>query len=435
MFRGFPYKTQEELLGAAKELNLSLPWSQDVSNLSVPVKGKNFTLPNALCAQPMEGNDSTQEGAPTDFTLHRYRRLAAGGAGLIWLEAVAVCEEGRANPRQLMITPQTAPAFADLAKQTRIAAQEAGFPAPLLIVQLTHSGRNTHGTRIAASAHPVMNPHQKLPMDYPIIADDELLTVQKQFAAAAELLGQAGFDGVDIKCCHLYLLSELLGAKNRPGPYGGDWQGRSRMQIETTKAVIKAGGNDLVYAVRMNVCDAMTGGFCTDENLEPDFTEALDLSRTMANLGVTLLNTTMGTPYYNPHINRPYASHPQGEGYDPPEAPLRGVARLLSGNEAIQKALPDTVCVATGFSYLRQFAPYVAAGMVAEGSAKSVGFGREWLAYPDFAKDILSGGMEQKKCCVTCGLCTYLMRRGKAVGCPVRDKTYLPLLRQAQGKE
>lgn len=434
--KGFPFHSGDDVRRLADELGLTLPWSEDVSILAKPVAGQGFTLPNALCAQPMEGNDSTEDGAPTDLTIRRYAKLAAGGSGLIWLEAVAVSQEARANPRQLMLTRDNLPAYRRLAQAIYAAAEEAGWPRPLLIVQLTHSGRNTTQRRVAASAHPVMNPHQGLPMDYPLITDEELKAVQAQFADAAQMLREAGYDGVDIKCCHLYLFSELLGAATRPGPYGGDFEGRVRMELETAQAVRDAAGSDWVYAARMNAYDGMEGGFCTGEGLAPQYDEAVALAKRLQGMGVSLFNITMGTPYFNPHVNRPYASHPKGEGYDQPEPPLAGVIRLLEGCAVVQKAVPEAVCVATGFSYLRQFAPQVAAGLLEEGGARSVGFGRGWLAYPEYAKDILTTGrMDAKRCCVTCGYCTYLMRRGQPVGCPVRDEAYTPYLKAMKAKE
>ncbi len=147
-----------------KTAGVPLPWSDDITRLGRAVRGANFTLPNALCAQPMEGNDAGEDGAPTALTLRRYQRAAAGGSGLIWAEAVAISQSARANPRQLMITRENVSAFRRLAEETRKAAEGAGLPPPLLVMQLTHSGRNTTQRRIAASAHAVMNPHQRLPM-------------------------------------------------------------------------------------------------------------------------------------------------------------------------------------------------------------------------------------------------------------------------------
>jgi hypothetical protein len=138
-------------------------------------------------------------------------------------------------------------------------------------------------------------------------------------------------------------------------------------------------------------------------------------------MGVSLFNITMGTPYLNPHVNRPYNKG----GYVADEPPIAGVKRLLDGCRAAQQAAPDAACVATGFSYLGELAPKVAAALVKSGGARVAGFGRMAFAYPDFVKDIIEKGeMDKKKCCVTCSLCTKIMRGGGFVGCPVRDEAY-----------
>ncbi|HWT27552.1 MAG TPA: flavin oxidoreductase/NADH oxidase, partial [Mobilitalea sp.] len=134
-----------------------------------------------------------------------------------------------------------------------------------------------------------------------------------------------------------------------------------------------------------------------------------------------------GTPYYNPHINRPYDKG----GYIPPEHPLEGVARLIGGIGEIQKAYPDMAVVGTGYSWLRQFSANLGAGVLENGLATFIGFGREAFAYPDFAKDILSQGqMEKNKCCIACGKCAELLRAGEKAGCVVRDsELYAPIYR------
>ncbi len=407
-----------------------LPVSGDLSILKRSVAGANFLLPNPLVNQPMEGCDADPDGSPTELSFRRYARFAAGGTGLIWAEAIAVVPEGRGNPRHLWIHPENLESFRKLVQTVHRAAEEAGNPRPLFIAQLTHAGRNSTLGRVPATQHSVMDPHQGLEPGHPVISDEELLKLQDAYVNAAKLCREAGFDGVDVKCCHLYLFSELLGAYGREGAFGGTRDRRFRMTLETLEKVKKACGDDYVYASRMNGADCMTGGFDTDAELEPKYEESLLLARELTERGVTILNVTLGTPYYNPHINRPYASFPKGEGYPQPEPPIRGVKRLLTACSMVQQSCPDTVCVATGFSYLQHLAPYAAAGMAQAGLARAFGFGRQSFAYPDFARDILEkGAMEKSRSCVTCGLCTYLMRNGKHAGCPVRDAAqYRPYL-------
>lgn len=431
---GFPYKSIDDIYIENSGRKYPLPVAGDVSVLSSPVDGDGFTLANALAVQPMEGCDSDDSGAPTDWTIRRYRRFAAGGAGLIWMEAIAVTGESRANPHQLMITEDNLHSFRALIDEIKAAARQAGLPAPIVIAQLTHSGRFSRPvnakTPIRAWRSEVLDAHQELPDDWPIVSDAGLEALPAMYARATDLCMRAGFDGVDVKACHLYLLSELLGAFDRPAPYGGSYENRVSIYLRCVDASRDALGGGIL-AARINLYDGSAAGWGVGDGLELDLSEPLRLARDLAQRGVTLLNLTMGTPYYNPHVNRPYARG----GYQPPESPLEGVGRLLYGCAAVQRELPGVVCVATGFSYLREFAPEIAAGLIAGGGAKVAGFGRMSFAYPDFAGDIMGGGMRHEKCCVTCGLCTKIMRAGGRPGCPVKDADwYLPELRRVTGE-
>jgi hypothetical protein len=139
----FNYRTLDEVRAHAKELGLSLKASDSIQALLKPVKVGNLTAPNSLAVHPMEGCDGTPEGAPDELTFRRYRRFAAGGAGLLWLEATAVVHEGRANPRQIFLNEKTYDEFARLVDESHKAAKASMGPnhRPIVIVQLTHSGR------------------------------------------------------------------------------------------------------------------------------------------------------------------------------------------------------------------------------------------------------------------------------------------------------
>lgn len=188
--------------------------------------------PNSLGIHPMEGCDGTADGAPDELTVRRYERFTHGGAGALWFEATAVVPEGRANPRQVWLHDGTVDDFARLVKRIEQISEEQ-FGAgrrPVTVVQLTHSGRYSRpvdkATSIIAFRNPVLDARQKLPADDPIISDDELEVLEDKYVAAAKLACEAGFQVVDIKCTHGYLLPELLAGHTRPGRYGGSFENR-----------------------------------------------------------------------------------------------------------------------------------------------------------------------------------------------------------------
>ena len=416
------------------ELGLTLPYSEDVACLSEPVELAGWTLPNALVIQPMEGCDSDDAGRPGELTFRRYQRFAAGGAGLIWAEATSILIAGRGNPHQLCLLPETADSFARLVEATHAAAGDG--PRPRLVAQLQHSGRYS---RPVAAPAPVIARHcpeldatHFLPPDYPILSDAELDALPELHASAARLAFEAGFDAVDLKACHGYLMHELLGAHTREGRYGGSFENRTRLLLDCV-AAIRAEVPGLTLCTRLNVYDALPypWGFGMDlgGTMAPDLTEPLALLRLLAQAGVAFFNLAYGNPYYNPHVERPYDA-PDKRGYLPREHPLAGVALMCDLHRQVHEALPALPLIASGLSWLRQFSAPVAAGMVASGQARLAGLGRMALAYPDFPRDLRERGrLLPEKVCLTCSTCSGMMRAGGPSGCPVRDGgVYRPIL-------
>lgn len=423
------------LTAACLEAGAELPMSENLNALAKPYATEGIRVPNRLACQPMEGADGLPDGSPGELTLRRYRRFAEGGAGLIWVEAIAVVETGRGNSRHLWLHEGNADAFARMTGMMREAARAAYGHDVVLVAQLTHAGRYSKpfGPPLPVIAY--NNPHYE--KDKPIsadriVTDDELRRLEDDFERVARLAFQAGFDGVDVKCCHRYLFSELLSAFHRPGAYGGSFENRTAMlrnSVGRARAVCPAGR---FVTTRLNAYDGVPNpcgwGQDKDDYLQPDLAEPLRLIGELAGGGMKLIDITMGNPYVNPHVNRPY----KRGGYEPPEHPLKGVERMLGGIGQIQRACPRLGVVASGISYLGAAADVVAAGLVERGMASIAGFGRTAFAYPDFARDIVSGaGMQKAKSCLACTKCTELMRAGTTTGCPVRDQDiYLPLYRK-----
>jgi NADPH2 dehydrogenase len=467
--RYFKYKSSQSLLADVRNLGLHIALNEDLSSLLQPISVGGRRVGNRLAVQPMEGCDAEIDGSPGELTFRRFRRFGAGGAKLIWGEACAVVPEGRANPRQLVINPANGHALERLLRETRAAHIEFnGRNDDLLVgLQLTHSGRYAFQRPILAQHDPLLDPRTVLEKatgatagpDSPLITDAALDGLQDRYVEAAKLAQQAGFDFVDIKQCHRYLLNELLAARSRPGKYGGSFANRTRF-IREVIGRIRDTCPDLMIGTRLNVFDGIpyTKGndgigvpspftqpvssvWGTDASLPslPDLAEPLALIGLLRDLGVGLLNVSLGNPYASPHLLRPF-EYPPPDGYETPEHPLLGVDRHFGLTAAVQSAFPELAVVGSGYSWLQAYAFEAGAANVVAGRTTFVGIGRGALTQPDFGRRIRQGEpLDRKRLCRTFSYCTALMRSKHnemgqfATGCPPFDKeVYGPIWEEAQ---
>lgn len=423
----FHYATMEELEAESKKLNAFIPLSGRTEQIFQPLGIGEKEAANRIAFQPMEGTDGTEDGAPGELTVRRYHRFAKAGPGLIWFEAVATVPEARASAHQLMITEKNVDSFRRLTDEIReISLKENGY-ASVIVMQATNSGRYSkpHGypePLIAYNCPPLED--SPLGADR-IVSDGDLKRFEEVYTRAARLAGEAGFDGMDIKCCHRYLACELLSAYTRPGEYGGSWENRTRFLKNCYRAA-EGGkpGNGFFLTSRLNVYDGFEWpwGFGVREGggLTPDMTEPVRLIRELADeFRIPLINVTMGNPYRNPHVNRPY----DHGNYVPDEHPLEGIGRMMRGVSEIQHAVPGLPVIGSAFSYVRQWAGNLAAGMLEGGHCAMAGFGRMAFANPEFVHELRrTGSIRPGGCCVTCGGCAKLLRAGTPAGCIVRDR-------------
>ena len=450
-------KTAGAFRGRLAALGLDLPFDETLqrapgSPLAQPLEAGGLRAGNRWCVLPMEGWDGTLDGRPSDLTRRRWARFGQSGAKIIWGgEAVAVREDGRANPNQLVIGGRTAGELERL-RGHLVASHRERFGASddlLIGLQLTHSGRYARPTadgpapRIAYR-HPVLDARLGITSDRPVLTDAELDALVEQFVAAARLAQQAGFAFVDVKHCHGYLGHELLSGRQRPGPYGGSLAGRTRFLRDTVQG-IAAEAPGLEVGVRLSAFDMVPFRKGADEVGEPDaadegyghafgFTpagaeadvgDADALLRVCADLGVRWVCVTAGSPYYNPHIQRP-ALFPPSDGYLPPEDPLVGVARQIRATAALKARHPELAIVGSAYSYLQVWLPHVAQRVVSAGMADAVGIGRMVLSYPELPADVLEGRtLKTKQFCRTFSDCTTGPRNGLVSGCFPLDPFYV----------
>jgi 2,4-dienoyl-CoA reductase-like NADH-dependent reductase (Old Yellow Enzyme family) len=428
-----------------------------LSPLARAIERDGVRVGNRWCILPMEGWDGTREGAPTDLTRRRWRHFGISGAKLIWGgEAVAVRPDGRANPHQLLVSASTEHALASL-RMDLVAAHRERFGANAdgdlwIGLQLTHSGRYARPdvydrpAPLAATHHPVLD--RRFAGAMRVLTDDELDRLVDDFIAAAHRAWSIGFQFVDVKACHGYLGHELLGARNRPGRYGGPLENRTRFLCSVIDG-IHARVPELHIGVRLSAFDTVpyrkgedgTGerdnadggmrnaecGFGLvdeDDSLDAALEEPRALLRLLEARGVRWICVTGGSPYYNPHVQRP-AMFPPLDGYDPPEDPLRGVARQIAATALLKRSMPGLVFVGSGYSYLQEWLPHVAQHAVHAGLTDLVGLGRMVLAYPDLPADVLTGRpLRRGSFCRTFSDCTTGPRLGLVSGCYPLDPYY-----------
>lgn len=410
----------------------------------------------------MEGWDGTPDGRPTDLTRRRWKRFGRAGAGLIWGgEAVAVSHQGRANPNQLVIADHT---LKDLAQIRQILIDEhramVGSNAdPIIGLQLTHSGRycrpNVHHRnepRILYH-HPILDRRLGLPADYPLVTDSEIEGIIEDFQRAIVKVAELGFDFVDIKHCHGYMAHELLSAHTRPGLYGGSFENRTRFLREVVWSA-RSLAPGLAIGVRLSAFDTIPfrpdpdhcsgnklgsgipelqndlvpyrWGFGVSETnpTEMDLSETVRFLSLLEQLDIRLVNLTGGSPYYNPHIQRP-ALYPPSDGYQPPEDPVVGVARQMETTRQMKERFPNLIIVGSAYTYLQEFLPAVAQAAVRQEWVDLVGLGRIVLTYPEILWDATEGHVVQRKrICRTFSDCTTAPRNGLPSGCYPLDSHY-----------
>jgi 2,4-dienoyl-CoA reductase (NADPH2) len=445
-FEPFRYNSIEDINSTLNKLGISLPISDEVEVLKKGIHVDNQLLQNRLIVQPMEGFDADLDGRPTDLTYRRYLRYAEGGTGLIWFEATAITKESRSNSHQLLLSEGNVDRFRDLVNKTReqcnTTLQKLGFKKEcMLVLQLNHSGRYStkEGEKCPIRAFEFKELDDALNVNQnvgKIITDAELNNLEEIWIKRVLLAKEAGFDAVDIKACHGYLISELLASRTRfNSVYGGEpLENRSRFLINIFSKLKKKlhSSDNFTLTTRFGVYDGNPYplGFGVNSNLNaempiPDIHEPLEVIRKLYKLGLRLINISAGNPHFMPQITRPF-DIPINGGSKPTEHPLLGVKRLIDLCYQIKRNMPkDLVIIGSGYSYLREFAGYLAAGVIKENYADLCGFGRMAIANPNFPAQIFKNGIiDKSKSCIACSKCSQLMKEGRNTGCAIRDPFY-----------
>jgi 2,4-dienoyl-CoA reductase-like NADH-dependent reductase (Old Yellow Enzyme family) len=279
-----------------------------------PIAFRGVTLPNRIVVSPM-CEYSSVDGFANDWHLVHLGSRAVGGAGLVFTEATAVLPEGRITPNDLGIwndghIPMLARIVEFLHRQGAHAA-----------IQLAHAGRKASmsrpwdgerhltpadgGWEDVAAPSPIpfadhyASPHQ---LDLPGIE-----RIQRAFAEAARRALNAGFDVLEIHAAHGYLLHEFLSplSNQRTDQYGGAFDNRIRLLVETADAIRNVWPAHLPLFVRISATDWTEGGW--------DIEQSVALAKVLQQHGVDLIDCSSGG-------NVPNAAIPVGPGFQVPFA-------------------------------------------------------------------------------------------------------------------
>jgi len=394
----------------------------DTISLASSLRIGDKTAQNRIVNQPMECNDADAVGNPTDRTLTRYRNLAKGGAGIIIVESMTITYESRARKTQLRISEETAPHLERLVREMK-----AVNPDPLILFQITHSGRVSHQDfSKAVSTYPTGDPSVH------ILTCEEIEEIGALFADAALIAKQVGADGLDFKQCHGYLCAEMLRPANtREDRFGKTFENRTRFFRETSQKIRRlVGSGGFLLGVRFSIYEGIPGGFGTSgpgEVIE-DLTEPLAFAKMTEECGMDYINVSAGVPGMNIEFMKTTHNFPEG------------VYRHFGWTKVMKAAVTIPV-IGSAYSYLSDgenglYGPdpgeksflYWANKNLMNGNVDFVGIGRQSLADPLFAKKILADCGADIHYCRACGGCTRLLVAQRAVGCAIYDPYYKKIL-------
>ena len=360
---------------------------------------------NRFAVLPTESNSAAEGGIPSETTIARYRKMAAGGAGLIYCEATAVSADARARVNQLVLTPDNWEDFKPL-----VAAVKKENPDALLIVQLDHAGALMDPSFAKPAA--IFN---RPGSDTPILTDSEIEAVIQSFIDSSLAAEKAGFDGVEIKICHGFLGTEFIEPLNtREGKYGGSFENRTVFIAEFAGGVRKSADKDFILGLRIPAYESIPGGFGTSgpEEVIEDLSEPVEMCRLAERAGVSIISVSAGSVYGNVQFIHPTSDYPDG------------VYRHFGWAAAIKKAVSIPV-VGAGYSYLADGKTGMgswsqwAEKNVRDGNVDFVGMGRQGFADPSLPLKVLAGKEDEINFCTACLGCGGLLMAQKHIKCVV----------------
>ena len=369
------------------------------SILFQPFRFKKWQIQNRLAAQSMEINSASEGGAVNDVIINRYRELARGNWGIVFIEAISISEESLARENGLIINQKNLDGFKKLIKAFKSENRQT-----IVIFQLSHSGRMSGAFSKKIKVY-------EDGADIPYASTEKLMEIEQAFKRGVDLSYEAGADGIDIKACHGYLGSELLRPANtRTDEYGGSIENRSRL----TSSVIEYATTNypkLIAGSRISLYEGIRGGCGTsrpDEVIE-DLNDMLAVLACFVKAGASFLNVSAGIPALTPEITRP-GKHIATNIY-----------HHFRYTSSVKKQFPNQLIVGSAYSSGAELAHLFAEENIKKGYVDMAGLGRQNLADPLYPKKLMND-KESILICQLCGGCSKLLREQHAVICTFYSK-------------
>lgn len=348
-----------------------------------PFRIKQLEIPNRIVMPGLASFLVEDDGSITDKIVEHYRLRAAGGAGMVIVEACAVSPEGVVSPHQARIYHDRF--IEGLAKIVEVMRAEGAVPA----VQIHHAGRQTSSKIIK------QKPLAPSPLSCPTIRGEvEPLSVEKihelvrKFGDAAQRAVEAGFQLIEVHGAHGYLVNQFLSrfSNVRKDEYGGDVRGRARFAIEIIREIRNRLGPDFPLSFKISAQEFVPNGLTVEESIE--------ILKLLVKEGIDVVQVSAGNDATPEWIAQPM---------------FMKKACLADSAGAIKKALNIPV-MAVG----RINDPLVAEEILAQGKADLVCIGRGLLADPELPKKAKDGRLGDIRTCIACNTCMEsIFRRGQ----------------------